>query len=309
MTFKSKRIFFILFLGMVLIGGLVAFLFFQFARPIGHGPAGPLMQREAFAQPWSQRPVMVVGLGDSVTAGFGARPGYSYFDRLIKNPADEFSELKDVCLSAVFPKLTATNLAVSGSTSSEVAIRQLAAFLTNDASVLGVIVMTTGGNDIIHNYGRTPPREEAMYGATMEQARPWVRNFAARLDETITQIKNRFPGGCEIFMANIFDPTDGIGDAEHAGLPAWKDASRILDAYNQVIADCAAKHSEVHLIDMHAAFLGHGIHCTQFWREHFDRRDPHYWFYFNLEDPNERGYDAIRRLFLIEMEKVKDRLK
>jgi hypothetical protein len=29
----------------------------------------------------------------------------------------------------------------------------------------------------------------------------------------------------------------------------------------------------------------------------------HYWYATNLEDPNDRGYDAIRRLFLIEMAK------
>jgi len=29
--------------------------------------------------------------------------------------------------------------------------------------------------------------------------------------------------------------------------------------------------------------------------------DPHCWYYTNLEDPNGRGYDALRRLFLIEM--------
>ncbi|HUT13256.1 MAG TPA: hypothetical protein VMY42_22395 [Thermoguttaceae bacterium] len=32
--------------------------------------------------------------------------------------------------------------------------------------------------------------------------------------------------------------------------------------------------------------------------------DPHYWYAQNLEDPNVRGYDAIRRLFLIEMAKT-----
>ncbi len=26
--------------------------------------------------------------------------------------------------------------------------------------------------------------------------------------------------------------------------------------------------------------------------------DPYYWFYDNVEDPNDRGYDAIRRAFL-----------
>ncbi|MBC8117927.1 MAG: hypothetical protein H7062_26345 [Candidatus Saccharimonas sp.] len=43
---------------------------------------------------------------------------------------------------------------------------------------------------------------------------------------------------------------------------------------------------------MRAEFLGHGIHCT------------HYWYWDNLEDPNDRGYDAIRRLFLIEMARI-----
>jgi hypothetical protein len=30
----------------------------------------------------------------------------------------------------------------------------------------------------------------------------------------------------------------------------------------------------------------------------------HYWYYFNLEDPNDRGYDALRRLFLLQMAEV-----
>jgi hypothetical protein len=47
-----------------------------------------------------------------------------------------------------------------------------------------------------------------------------------------------------------------------------------------------------------------GIHCTQFWREHYRRDDPHYWYADNLEDPNIRGYDAIRRVFLLEMAKA-----
>ena len=40
-----------------------------------------------------------------------------------------------------------------------------------------------------------------------------------------------------------------------------------------------------------------------------DRHDPHYWFYVNLEDPNERGYDVIRRLFLNEIVETRDRIK
>lgn len=306
---KLKRIIWVLLVGLGLIVALAAWLFFHFARPVGAGAAGPLVAREAFSKPWTDRPVLLVGLGDSVTAGFGARKSYGYFDRLTKNPADEFPELSGVCLSAAFRKLTVTNLSVSGSTSTEVMARQLSLLPTNGPDVLGLVVMTTGGNDIIHNYGRTPPREEAMYGATREQAQPWTENFGRRLETTLMQVKSRFPGGCEIFLANIYDPTDGLGDAESAGLPAWPEATQVLAAYNKVIQECVTRCPEVHLVDMHGAFLGHGIHCTQFWREYYDFRDPHYWFYSNLEDPNERGYDVLRRLFLNEIAKVQDRFK
>lgn len=309
MSVKIRRILYVLLAGLVLIGITAAWLFFRFAHPIGSGPAGPSVKSELFSSAWTTRPVLLVGLGDSVTAGFGARKGYSYFDRLAKNPADEFSDMSGVSLSSVFPKFQYTNLSVSGSTSSEVPQRQIGSLPTNAPDVFGIVVMTTGGNDIIHNYGHTPPREEAMYGATIDEAKPWVGNFSRRLESTIVQIKSHFPGGCEIFLANIFDPTDGIGDADRAGLPAWKDSVKVLDAYNGVIHHASELHPDVHIIDIHQAFLGHGIHCTQFWRDHFDWHDPHYWFYYNLEDPNERGYDVIRRLFLLEIAKTKDRIK
>ena len=84
---------------------------------------------------------------------------------------------------------------------------------------------------------------------------------------------------------------------------------QILDAYNAVILRAAETHANIHVVDMRGAFLGHGIHCTQFWRGNFDWHDPHYWYFTNLEDPNERGYDVIRRLFLLEVAKNKARFK
>jgi lysophospholipase L1-like esterase len=174
---KSKRIIRVLLVGLVLIGSAAAYLYFSFARPAGSGPAGPAVNRDSFSSIWTRREILFVGLGDSVTAGFGARKGYSYFDRLLKNPTDESPDMQGICLSSVFPAVQATNLSVSGSTSSEVLQRQLNSLPTNGPDVFGIVVMTTGGNDIIHNYGRTPPREEAMYGASMDEAKPWVENF------------------------------------------------------------------------------------------------------------------------------------
>ncbi len=293
----------------VLTGIIGAWIYFTFSQPIGHGPAGPPVAREEFQRPWSQREVILVGFGDSVTAGFGARKGYGYFDRLIKNPADEFPDMAGLCLSAVFPKLRATNLAVSGTTSLEHVAKQLPRLPHAGSNVLGIVVMTTGGNDLIHNYGRTPPREEAMYGATWEEAQPWIKNFEQRLGLVLSEIETRFPGGCHIFLANIYDPTDGVGDIHRAGLPKWKDGLLILEAYNGIIRKWAEQKPNVHLVEFYSTFLGHGLHCTQFWQPHYDRRDPHYWYHVNLEDPNERGYDTIRRLFLNEMVRVSKQLQ
>jgi lysophospholipase L1-like esterase len=292
---------------LILVG--LGYQHFWLSRPVGSGPAGPAVPHEPFATNWSTRGVLLVGLGDSVTAGFGARKGYSYFDLLLANAPDDLADMRGICLRAVFPKLQATNLALSGSTSAQHAEKQLPRLPPADTRTLAVVVITTGGNDLIHNYGKTPPREQAMYGATWAQAQPWIANFERRLETMLDQVTGRFPGGCEIFLANIYDPTDGLGDADAAGLPPWPDAMRILAACNDIIQRAATKRANVHLVNLHEAFLGHGIHCRQFWRKFYRAEDPHYWYHENLEDPNERGYDALRRLFLIEMAKQVERLR
>ena len=301
---KARIAWLAVFAALVLSSGLF-YRHFWYSRPVGEGPAGPAVSGERFEHAWTDRKVMVVGIGDSVTAGYGAsRTDKGYFARLIANPDDEFPEMRGKCLSKVLPNLTAKNLALSASTSIECLEVLVPKLEPQDEETFGIIVMTTGGNDIIHNYGRSAAREGGMYGATFEEARPWIESFRSQLDQIIDQIETRFPGGCEFFIANIFDPTDGVGDAATAGLPAWRDGLRIVDAYNDVIAQAAEKRKNVRLIDMYGAFLGHGIHCLQFWRQHFDSKDPHYWYWENLEDPNDRGYDVLRRLFLIEMAQV-----
>lgn len=305
---KLKRLRIIFAAGLILVIAASAGLYFWFSVPVGSGPAGPTVSGETFAHQWTNRPVLFVGLGDSVTAGFGSRNGYSYFDRLVQNSADEFPDMKGICLEKVFPEFAFTNLAISGSTSIELLEKELSHLHQADSNTLGIIVITTGGNDLIHNYGRTPPREEAMYGAALDEAKPWISDFEQRVETMIQQVESKFPGGCQIYLANIFDPTDGVGDTARARLPAWKDAELILNAYNDVISRSAQKHPNVHVVDIHAVFLGRGIHCTQFWRANYDWHDPHYWLFDNLEDPTERGYDVVRRLFLIQIAKTFNQL-
>ncbi len=295
---KARRLILFSAIGLLLAGAVAGYLYFWQARPVGTGPAGPDVARNVLSHLPADREFFLIGIGDSVTAGFGARRGYSYFDRLVANPPDEFDGMKGLSLGAVLRHLQSTNLAVSGSTSGQHLSKQLPRLPNVGSNVNVLVVMTTGGNDLIHNYGRTPPHEEAMYGATWEQAQPWITNFEQRLSSMVDLCHARYPGHCQIFLANIFDPTDGVGDITRAGLPAWPDGLKIHAAYNDAIKRCAGKHPFVHPVDMHGAFLGHGIHCTQFWSSHYDAKDPHYWYFTNLEDPNERGYDVIRRLFL-----------
>ena len=291
-------------IGVMIIAIALAYRHYRYARPIGTGPASPSVSRESFQKPWSEQPVVLLGLGDSITQGLGASPGKSYFDRLVKNRPNEFSDLEGICLSRVLPNLQPMNRSISGTTSIECLDYQLPKLETQDRDTFGVIVMTTGGNDVIHNYGRTPPREGAMFGARLDQIDEWVRNYDQRLDTIIDRMREVFPGGCHLFIGNIYDPTDGDGDIQHAGLPAWADGVRVLQAYNDVIARFAERHPDVTLVDIRSEFLGHGIHCTHFWHRYYRKNSPYYWYWDNLEDPNDQGYDAIRRLFLNEMSRV-----
>ena len=298
---KLPRLFALLTIGLLVIGATVVYRYSRYARPISDGPSGPVVSREAFTSPWSKRPVVLLGLGDSVTQGLGASPGRTYFQRLVKNPSDEFENMQGLSLSHVLPQLIPINLAISGTTSIECVDYQLPKLKPYEVETFGIVVITTGGNDLIHNYGRTPPREGAMFGADVGEISEWVKHFDHRLDTIARRVRETFPGGCRIFIANIYDPTDGDGDIEHAGLPSWPDGLQVVAAYNEVLTQFADRHPDVTLVDMQAAFFGHGIHCTHFWHRHYRSDDPHYWYWDNLEDPNDQGYDAIRRLFLIEM--------
>lgn len=299
-----KRLLLLVVLGFTFIGATVVYVYFRYARPVGEGPAGQTVPRDLFAATWSDRPVVLLGLGDSVTQGLGASPAKAYFTRLVKNPTDEFPDMTGICLSKVLPGLRPSNLSIAGTTSIECVDYQLPKLKPFDPDVFGIVVMTTGGNDVIHNYGRTPPREGAMFGARMNEVSEWVQNFEQRLDVIANRIRETFPGGCQMFVANIYDPTDGDGDIPLAGLPAWPDGLKVLAAYNETIARFSERHDDVSLVDMRASFLGHGVHCTHFWHRTYRAADPHYWYWDNLEDPNDRGYDAIRRLFLIEIARV-----
>ncbi len=86
------------------------------------------------------------------------------------------------------------------------------------------------------------------------------------LNAMLDILNERFPGGCHVFLADIYDPTDGIGDAPSVSLPDWPDGLAIHAEYNKIIHTYADERDNVHLVPLHATFLGHGLHCRQFCR-------------------------------------------
>jgi lysophospholipase L1-like esterase len=280
----------------------------RYSHAIGAGPAGPAVAAAAFGRPWSTGQFVLVGLGDSITNGYGSSHAHDYFDLLAANDDAAYPEMKGRDLRHALPGLSPTpcDLAADYTVSQEHLNFEVPRIKTYPPEVHGLVAITTGGNDLIHNYGASPPADCAMYGCTEAQATVWKESFRQHLTAIIKRVTAKFPGGCDIFLANIYDPTDGVGDIDHAlpGLPAWPDGLKALALLNGVIADAAQANPNVHLVDLHAGFLGHGIHCADSGNPNYDRADPHYWYYRNLEDPNDRGYDAIRRMFLIELNRV-----
>ena len=114
---KSRRLRLrIAFWSVFLLCALFLYLFY-IRRPVGSGPAGPTVPRAGFDRAWTRRPTLLLGLGDSVTEGYGASAGKGYFDRLFANPPDEFQDMRGISLSTVLPELAKLNRAVPGSTS------------------------------------------------------------------------------------------------------------------------------------------------------------------------------------------------
>jgi lysophospholipase L1-like esterase len=146
---KIKQLATLACVGALLIITAAGYLHLLRSRPIGTGPAGPQVPSTAFSRTWSEKQFLLIGLGDSVTAGFGARHGNSYFDRLITNPPEEFEDMSGRCLQTVLPNFKFTNLALSGSTSSEHVAQQLPKLPNLGSNVVALVVMTTGGNDLI----------------------------------------------------------------------------------------------------------------------------------------------------------------
>ncbi|MCA9032408.1 MAG: SGNH/GDSL hydrolase family protein, partial [Planctomycetaceae bacterium] len=118
-SLSRKRVVLWLTLSVCSVGGALLYLEFWYHHPVGSGPAGPEVDAASFSTVWSERPVVLLGLGDSITDGYGASPGKSYFNLLLKPASTDTPSLQHCYLPVVLPNIKGQNDAISGTTSLE----------------------------------------------------------------------------------------------------------------------------------------------------------------------------------------------
>ncbi|PIX82621.1 MAG: hypothetical protein COZ33_09710 [Nitrospirae bacterium CG_4_10_14_3_um_filter_70_108] len=110
----------------------------------------------------------------------------------------------------------------------------------------------------------------------------------------VASIHSRLHHGL-ILLATLVDPSDGVGDLLAAGQPLIRGLD-VVARVNDAIRALAAEGDGTMLIDLHAAFLGHGSHARDPRNPYHHPNDPSAWL-GDLVAPNRHGADAIRRLW------------
>jgi len=246
------------------------------------------------------RLAMVLVIGDSVAAGFNAHgqnaPGGHGYARLL------FAEN----LEPVHPSLMFFEVTHSGADSSEVlADLRVALGGSLPKAVPGdvLILINVGGNDFNDHLATILDTSHTTAAAS---------TLRSNLAEMIGLLRERYAAGgnhVELMVDNLYDPTDGMGTVpaqftqgfcETIQNPLLNASLRMtalhnLDLMNQAIADETAAQGG-HLIDLHAAFLGHGMNAGA------DR-----WIDADCAHPLDQGHDLIRRLIALRLKTRRSR--
>lgn len=244
---------------------------------------------------------LVIVVGDSLAAGYNApgnngTGGRGYARLMVTNHAD-FPAYAGHDLATLYPGVQFRNLAESGATSGD-AVNRVKGALSGSlpASVPGdvLVLINVGGNDFNDSVA-------TMISTPVTQAR--AAELRANLAEIIALLRERYDDPAagkrvEFLVDNIHDSTDGLGtvppqfDDGFCGTiqnPIFTPDLRALALSNlalmndAVAAEAAAQ--EVELVDIQAAFIGHGMNSGD---ERFIDGD--------CAHPTAQGHDLIRRL-------------
>ncbi len=235
-------------------------------------------------------PSTVIFLGDSITAGAGAGDEAERYASLLVHNTTTWPDWDGIDLATRYPGIDVVNVSGGGAWTGTVLNEQLERFealspLPFEGEVL--VVITVGGNDlqsVLLDPGGVEERIEKTVGNWREMAEYF-------LDE------QRFPDGATVLMANVYEPTDAVGQAGSCfyGLDISSLLPSLHDANTQLRG--LAEEGGFSALDMRGTFLGHGFNHSDSSAPHYDDADPSLWMRNDCVHPNPRGHHEIRAMF------------
>jgi lysophospholipase L1-like esterase len=161
-------------------------------------------------RPDAPGPAVYVALGDSISIdAYAGGPGRGGPSLLARNRDDDFPEWRGRDLATRHPSLRYHLLAVDGGTPSTLLDLQLPQ-LAGSGVAPTLVTLTVGGNDLLSAYGDT------------RRAREVVALVCDRVAQALTRLRRLLRSPQDpIVVGDVYDPSDGTGDASRVGLPAW----------------------------------------------------------------------------------------
>lgn len=234
----------------------------------------------------------LIVMGDSISTGTGASAqALRYYNLLSDNADATWPDAMALDLAQYFgEKPEMVHVAKGGSKTRDLVGSQLDNLKTklgDSVSGHSVVVITSGGNDVLEALRDL----EDPSGAKLDAA---IKNLSALADFFADAA--RFPDGVSLYVAAVYDPTDGKGKADPcyggiylANLPGWIDDWRT--AYRKL-----AQEKGFAMVDALGHFRGHGFNYDDTANRYHQTNDATFW----LDDcvhPNDRGHHEFRRLF------------
>lgn len=239
-------------------------------------------------------PQRVIFLGDSITERYGAsEDGLAYVGLMEQNDDTVWPERAGDDLATLYPDLTEfVDVSRGGATTDTLLSSQIPKLddqMSFPAEGESIVVITIGGNDVtlLLTSGSTD------YSEPLQTIQDNLREIVGFFQDPAN-----FPDGAYLYVTNVYDPSDGTGQADECfyGL----DLSHLMEPMAQTNAGYAAMAEELGfaMVDMHGHYLGHGFNADDQTNEHYAGDDYALWFYQDCIHPNDAGHNEIRRLFM-----------
>lgn len=224
--------------------------------------------------------------GKIAPAGLGA-PSLLY-----RNNDEIWPEFTGQDLRTMYPKmqfqhgdsLTTSDFTEDGWTTDDV-MHDLEEIAPSTSRVL--VTLTVGGNDLVMAIGG-----RLFPGG---RGRTPVPEMEKRLVRIVDTLRERFPNG-QLIVATVYDPSDGTNTlGPYSGGRKLEREAVWLREYNEFVRQLPRTRERVHIADIHAHFLGHGLSAKS------DER----WYWSGLIiEPNARGASEVRRVWLDTIQKI-----